>query len=186
MTMAALVLASGLSRRYGSDDKLMAELKGQALLAYCLDTVETAGFQHRFIVCPDPDPRAELARRFGFSVIANQSPEDGQGTSISLGARHVINAGFDTACILLGDMPFITADYLKSLRKMNGDIVFSQVQDIDQPPAVFRLAALKALTGLSGDKGAGALDLSCFNVSHMKLPAEMSVDFDTEDDFKAV
>lgn len=183
MKTAALILASGLSRRFGKEDKLLAELKGQALLAYCLDAAKNVDFDGLFVICPDPDPRADLARSLGFTVINNPSPEAGQGASIALGAQHCISDGFDAVCVLLGDMPFVTTEFLKELNQTPGDIVFSQLDDRDQPPAIFRGSALQKLTDLSGDKGAASLDLSAFAKTHIPLPEGMSVDFDTEEDF---
>lgn len=186
MKSAALVLASGLSRRFGSEDKLLADLKGQALLAYCLDAARNTGFDGLFVVCPDSDPRADLARTFGFEVIGNRAPELGQGASIAVGTRHILDKGYQAVCVLLGDMPFITAEYLMRLSETSGDIVFSQRDGVEQPPAIFRNLSMQALTGLFGDNGARTLDLSSFDVTRLNLPVEMSIDFDTEDDFKAV
>ena len=183
MKIAAMVLASGLSRRFGQDDKLLADLKGQALLAYSLDAVRSADFENRFIICPEPDPRAILARNFGFNVIANSEPEAGQGASISLGAKYLRANGFDAVCILLGDMPFVTPEYLKQIQAMSGDIVFSRTNNKEQPPAIFRGDALEILTTLSGDQGASQLDLSPFTVSNIDLPGEMEKDFDRPEDF---
>lgn len=183
MKTAALVLASGLSKRFGSEDKLLADLKGQALLAYSLDTARETGFDGLFVICPDPDPRADIARSFGFDVIPNPSPEAGQGATIALGAKHCLSAGFDAVCILLGDMPFVTSDYIRELTQSTGDIVFSRSGTHHQPPAIFRGPAIKTLTQLSGDNGAKALELSNFHVEYINLPDEMARDFDLPSDF---
>jgi len=180
---AALVLASGLSKRFGSEDKLLTDLKGQALLAYSLDTARETGFDGLFVICPDPDPRADIARSFGFDVIPNPSPEAGQGATIALGAKHCQSAGFDAACILLGDMPFVTSHYLRRLKRQNGDIIFSRSGSCHQPPAIFRGPAIKALTQLSGDNGAKTLELSNFHIEYINLPEEMARDFDLRSDF---
>jgi len=186
MSLAGLVLASGRSERFGRQDKLLAMLNGKPLLAHCLENVQGAGFDDVFMVCPDPDPRADLARRLGFKVIPNPDPQTGQGASIALGASFLLAKGYDSVCIILGDMPFISSRYFKEIQETPGDIVFSRANDKDQPPAIFRGNALRALTQLSKDRGAKSLDLSSFEITLMDLPPEMSVDFDTEEDFKAV
>jgi len=185
MKMAALVLASGLSRRYGKDDKLMATLKGQALLAYCLDAAKGALFDGYFVVTPDPDPRADLARSFGFTIIPNSIAEAGQGVSISAGVSEIIDKGFESICLLLGDMPFVTSDYLRKLKSHapDSDIIFSQVNTQNQPPAIFRGQALRTLKNLSGDRGANSLDLANFAISHMEMSEAMAKDFDLATDF---
>ena len=185
MTMAALVLASGLSTRFGPDDKLMENLKGQALLAYCLDAAIEAEFEAYFIVTPENDPRARLAKSRGFTVIDNPHASDGMGNTIALGARHILAQGYDSVCILLGDMPFISGDYLKSLKSSarGFDAFFSHSQNRNHPPATFGVSALNRLTLLSGDKGASAIDFSGLKTSALDLPGDMAKDFDLASDF---
>ena len=184
MTMACLVLASGLSQRFGEDNKLLADLKGQALLAYCLDTAQSVSFSQRFALTSDDEP-AELARARGFEIIHNLTPEDGMGASLSFGVQRILDAGYDKACILLGDMPFVTASYIQKLIKSSNrsDITYSQNQGREMPPAIFRGGALRALVQLKGDKGAQSLDLSDFEIGHTELPDEMARDIDKPNDF---
>ncbi len=183
---ACLVLASGLSKRYGPDDKLLADLKGKALLAYCLDAAKMAGFDGLYVVTPKHDPRAKLAISQGFKIIDNPVPEAGQGASIACGAAYALRQSYDSGCILLGDMPFVTPAYLKGLqRRIRGaDIVFSSHHNRQQPPAIFNRKALAMLAELTGDKGAQSLDLSTLNINSSELPDDLARDFDCVDDFK--
>jgi len=186
MKTACLVLASGLSKRFGQDDKLLANLKGQALLSYVLDAARKASFDGYCVIVPDPDPRADLARRHGFEIIENPAPENGQGASLAHGAEYLIETGFKSACILLGDMPMITSDYIEKLQKhaKSFDVTFSQVDKREQPPAIFKHGALQALTGLTGDQGAKNLDLSRFSCGFIELPSFMAADYDKPLDFE--
>ena len=164
----------------------MSELKGQALLAYGLDAARSASFERYFIITPDPDPRATLARRFGFEVIDNPSPESGQGASLARAISHLWDLGIREVCVCLGDMPFVTGAYLNKLRALSGpsDIVFSHTENGDQPPAIFKQEAMQALTRLDQDQGARKLDWSGYNISRLPLPPELAFDFDRPDDFK--
>ncbi len=185
MTIACLVLASGLSRRFGDEDKLLADLNGQTLLAYCLDTAASVPFDGRFVVTAD-DGRAELAKARSFNVIQNQNPEDGMGASLTCGVRHILDAEYDEVCVLLGDMPFVTPQYIKKLIKGSArfDVTYSQNEDRLMPPAIFKGQVLQSLTQLSGDKGAQSLDLSRYNIGHVELPDEMARDMDEPHDFE--
>ena len=173
-----------MSRRFGNEDKLLADLKGQALLAYCLDTAASAPFTDRFIVTFD-DERALLGLARGFNIIHNPDPELGMGAALAGGVRHILQLGHSQACILLGDMPFVTTHYLQNLMKRSSqyDITYSQNNERDMPPAIFKGAALKVLTQLTGDKGAQSLDLSGFKIDHLQLPDEMARDMDEPNDF---
>jgi len=188
MKCAALVLASGLSARYGKADKLLADLKGKALLAYTLDAITSAKFNGYFVITPQNEARAHLAKQRRFEVIHNPDPAAGQGHSIAIGAKHIINTGFDCACVLLGDMPMIMPEYLGRLKRAaeSADVVFSRADNRNQPPAIFRGEALQALTTLSGDKGARSLDWNRFKVKRIDLPDDLAVDFDTPEDFRTL
>lgn len=183
--MAVLVLASGLSKRFGAQDKLMAEVKGQALLAYCLDAARGVNFDGYYVVTPDPDPRASLARSLGFKVIHNPTPEAGQGASIAAGVKALVDQGYDAVCILLGDMPMITSKFIERLKRASDtEIIFSRANHRDGPPAIFKGSALGALMSLTGDKGARSIDLSNFNIDVLDMPPELAIDFDTPEDFQ--
>ncbi|NNE57350.1 MAG: nucleotidyltransferase family protein [Hellea sp.] len=185
MTMACLVLASGLSRRFGDGDKLMQNLGGKPLLAHCLIAAsEIFAPEHRFIVVPNPDPRSELASQFEFSLIDNPEPETGQGRSLAIGVQALLAQNYHSVCVLLADMPFISPEFIQGFidQSENFDIGFSQVRGRAQPPAIFKATAFEPLTGLSGDQGARALDLSAFSIAQIPLPEEMARDIDIPDD----
>ena len=188
MSFAVLVLASGLSKRFGTEDKLMTDLKGQALLAYCLDAARNAEFDRYFIVTPSGDAKAELARSFGFEVIDNPHPEAGQGSSLSTGVTHLLDSKVEKVCVLLGDMPYVTGDFLRELKSASNksDIVFSRLNDRNQPPAIFNQKAMSRLTSLQGDKGAQTVNWASLKISNLEICKDLAIDFDTEDDFKAV
>jgi len=48
--IACIVLASGLSERFGEPDKLSADLCGKPVLSYVLDTARAVGFGEIFCV----------------------------------------------------------------------------------------------------------------------------------------
>lgn len=158
--VAAIVLAAGLSRRFGSDDKLLASLCGKPLAAYAAAAVTKAGFGRRYAVLPADAPALEkVFCDQGFAILANPHPDAGQGSSLAIGVKAAIAAGAKAALIVLADMPFVTPDLLIRLcdGSVDADAAISFDGERRSPPACFSASAFEALATLEGDAGAKAL-----------------------------
>ena len=87
--VAPLVLAAGLSRRFGGA-KLSALFRGRPLLANVLNQIATAREQHLLedgvVVCRSDDlDGARLATAAGLLAVANADPASGVSSSLRLG-----------------------------------------------------------------------------------------------------
>jgi molybdenum cofactor cytidylyltransferase len=176
--VAAIVLASGLSRRYGPQDKLLVELGGRPLAAHVADAVRGVGFAQRVAVCASPEVAALFA---GFTVIRNPDPDLGQQLSLRLGAEAVTAP---SVLICLADMPLISGEHLSALCDLHartGEAVATEAGSYLGPPAVFGREALFASQG-KADEGARRL---LRDAVRLAAPAEMVKDFDTPDDFRS-
>ncbi|MFV0401788.1 MAG: NTP transferase domain-containing protein [Oscillospiraceae bacterium] len=81
----AILLAAGLSRRYGRENKLLLPFRGVPLVERALSlAVGLGSFARILIVCSDPEVM-EIARRYPLEIIVNEHPEDGISESIRLG-----------------------------------------------------------------------------------------------------
>lgn len=148
-----LIPASGLSRRFGEADKLLADLGGQPLAQYVIDTSAKVGFTRRVAVVPKGDAaRRELFISSGFDVLDNPAPEAGQGASIALAMKDIQTPA---VCIMLADMPFVPAKHIEYLLQCLGKnmSIYSAIDGVSQPPAVFSGQAVEALRFVSGDRG---------------------------------
>jgi molybdenum cofactor cytidylyltransferase len=75
MKLAAVIPASGLSRRMGRE-KILLPLRGATILEAVLETLAAAGVAERVVVLrPDLAEAADRARRAGGSVVVNPHPE---------------------------------------------------------------------------------------------------------------
>ncbi|MDR0568221.1 MAG: nucleotidyltransferase family protein [Spirochaetaceae bacterium] len=82
----AVLMASGFSRRFGQDDKLLALFRGKPLARRALETICALGcFREIFFVPADPAVET-LAGDLPVRVLRNRHPELGQAESIRLGA----------------------------------------------------------------------------------------------------
>lgn len=183
------VLAAGLSRRFGAQDKLMAFLDGRPLCDHIAEAIAAFDAVPKLAICsPDSAAKAVFTAR-GLDVVENPHPDDGLSGSVKLAARHAEEADLDGLVICLADMPFVPLAHLERLcqrwletgcpRAIASRAVGSE--NWITPPAIFSAAAFPDLLATSGDTGARAL-LKGAETVEME-PAALA-DFDTIDDFR--
>lgn len=157
---ALIILASGLSERFGEADKLMADFRGKPLVQHTIDAARDVPFAERFAVIPKTSTqRRKLFNYEGYSLIENDSPEAGQGSSLKLAAKAAMEKGHDAICIMLGDMPFVQTDDLFNLIQnlSDKDRAISYCNKTLIPPAIFAKQAMSELLNIQPSHGAKTL-----------------------------
>ena len=157
---ALFILAAGKSTRFGPEDKLMAELGGQPVLAHVIDTGAPIQFGAKYgIIPPSSVKRRALFERRGFSLVENDAPETGQGSSLILAAQTAIAQKYEAICILLADMPFVPRKHLEILIDTLYDkkTAISVCNQTIMPPMAVRKSVFKALSKINPKGGAKAL-----------------------------
>ena len=144
----AILMASGFSRRFGPDNKLLAPFLGKPLLCRPLELVTQMGvFSRVYLVAANPDV-CRLAMQYPVTVLENKHPENGAIESIRLG---VTASKADYYLFLPCDQPLLdehTIDQILALRQPGG-IVRPQFGPRPGSPVLFsshyqnELAALK-------------------------------------------
>ncbi|MGY1602715.1 molybdenum cofactor guanylyltransferase [Geodermatophilus sp. SYSU D00815] len=140
---AAVVLAGGRAARLGGQAKPQLEVGGRPMLATVLAAVADA--DPRIVVGPpQPVPR-------GVVVVREDPPRGGPVAALRAGLAVVPT---DVVAVLAGDLPFLTAGLVRSLReRLTGDGVLV-VDDTGQDQlllGVWRTAVLRgAVAGVSG------------------------------------
>jgi len=192
---AVILLASGLSKRFGAEDKLLARLGETSVINHTLSNIAPVGFDLHVAVIGalsniDSALRHVLTKA-GYDIIVNPLPENGQGSSLALGAEAVLAEGFKRACVALADMPLVPSAHFTNLldRAETSDQVVSEAQTdsglITLPPCVFSNAALERLIHAHGDEGAKRY-LRGDNVAREKLSNWAAKDIDTLEDLQAL
>ena len=156
---AILLLASGLSSRFGAGDKLMADLHGRPVLARAASALAGRPVAKRVaVVGTDQSARRTCLEALGFEIVLNPAPEDGQGRTLAIGSQYVRDTTeADSVLILLGDMPFVTDTHLEGLAKalsQGASAVMSETGGRLSPPALFRRDHFNQLVAVTGDRGA--------------------------------
>jgi molybdenum cofactor cytidylyltransferase len=181
---AVVLLAAGLSRRYGAVGKLVADFQGKPLARHVAETLGSLPFAHRIVVCrAGDDDLAAMLAGLGFTVARNPDTTRGQASSLAIGVEA---AGQPEALMVcLADMPLVTAAHLRVLikRVTPGGIVASVAGEREEPtpPAAFAREYLPELLRLEGDKGARQL---LQIAERVVAPAGTLRDFDTPEDFR--
>lgn len=178
--MACLVLASGLSERFGESNKLQAELGGQTVLSHILNTVKSAGFGETFIV-------SQKTSFTDLTVVLNDNPKAGQGHALRLGVTAMLDAGWSRAMVVLGDMPLIRTSHLKDMVAVfDGDIAMVSLSGGRKlPPAIFAKSALEQIIAQTSDIGAKVI-FDQLTPATFPLDADSALDVDTPQDLARV
>ncbi|WP_158541583.1 nucleotidyltransferase family protein [Pelagibacterium lacus] len=157
---ATLVLAAGASRRFGADNKLLAEIEGRPMVEHILMRIAALPFAQRLAVVDDLEgPVAGIARRHGITPVLSPDAATGMGASLAAGAKAL---GSESAAVfvLLGDMPFVPAAIFAALAaRLEDPVSIARPRTPQGPghPVLFARRHFSALAGLEGDSGAGAV-----------------------------
>lgn len=170
--VTAVVLAAGLSRRFGRGDKLLHPIQGRPLASHIANTLRSLPLRARIVVWSNVD----VAHIFSdFIQIRNTEPERGMGHSLSLGLS---KARTSHVLVCLADMPFVTASHLTSLIQAAVPDDHRHVATFSAgylgPPALLEMSLLASQT-FDGDKGARAL---LFDARQVEAPTSQIVDVD--------
>lgn len=192
MNTGFLVLAAGQSRRFGTDDKLLAPFDGKPVIAHVLDALQQAAPTAPTRVCLSPQNDNDLSenalarylqsRRQAVLVCPNA--QLGMGSTLA----DAVAACGDWAgwVICLADMPHIKArTYEQVLRTpAPGGILAPHWQTQRGHPVRFDQKWRNSLCELRGDTGARAL-LDRFNDQLTRLSVDdpgITLDIDTPSD----
>ncbi len=163
MNITAILLAAGRSRRFGPDDKLMAELEGTPIILKTLGALSGSKCRAiHVVVAPDNSPLKELLKDQPASLVANPQAEAGIGSSIATGIASLEDdvAG---ALILPGDMPWMTSAFINRLieafvaNERNRVIVPTTPEGEQRNPIIWPRSYFAELCKLSGSRGAKKL-----------------------------
>lgn len=103
----AIVLASGVSKRFGSENKLMMPIDGKSIIEATIENLEQSDIDRIITVTGHQGGRVRRALKNHDTIfIDNPDYAKGFGTSIHAG---ISSLGVDVAAVLivLGDMPFV-------------------------------------------------------------------------------
>ncbi len=150
--VAAIVLAAGRSRRFGSA-KQLARLEGRTLLEHVLERAFTAGLRPIVAVVPVWLTRPASADA-ALTWVRNPYPERGMSHSLRLGLA-ALPEEVGAAVVLLGDQPTVEPRAIRAVLAGRGDrpIVAAFAAGHPAPPVLLEREAFALARALEGDVG---------------------------------
>jgi len=160
--IAVILLAAGMSRRFGTDDKLLAPLADEPLALHAAKHIVELAPRRRIAVCRDDHGAlARLLAAHGFEIVANPRPERGLSRSLSCGVAEAARGPDVAAMVCLADMPFVSTGHLRKLiarfDPVEAPVVASTNGNATTPPALFARALFEKLRSGEGDRGGKVL-----------------------------
>jgi molybdenum cofactor cytidylyltransferase len=178
MNVAALLLAAGYARRFGSDKRLLpvpAEnpVDQLPLLKYTLSRYLSV-FDQCVVVVREPDPALAILERMpDVNIVRQANARAGMGDNIALAMQQGGISTCDALAIALADMPLVQTQTLSELREhaRRDRIICPQFEGQRGHPVIFGSALFSDLSQLCGDIGARRV-LS----AHAELMVDIAVD----------
>lgn len=179
-----LILAAGASTRMGGKTKQLLPWADTTLLGHAIQQA-TEVSETVVVILGAKSDMIEQQIPSQVETIVNPNWEQGMGSSISVGIKHLSNLGkaMDGILIMLGDQPFMDVGYLKELVRgfNNGEhsIVATSYGKRMGVPAIFKPTLVSELSGLDQDYGAKQIIEKYAHQAKAIDPDGKEIDIDT-------
>jgi CTP:molybdopterin cytidylyltransferase MocA len=173
--ICGLILAAGEGTRFGSEPKLLAELRGRPLLEYAIAAQSAVPALERIVVVLGANAD-RLLRRVDFldsEPIVCEQWHEGQAASLRRGLEEL--AGAEKVIVTLGDEPLITPQVVARFVDERAPARATYEGRPGHPVALGR-EQLDATSTLSGDRGARDLLAGARMIECARLCSGLDVD----------
>jgi molybdenum cofactor cytidylyltransferase len=177
VSIAAVVLAAGASRRLGTPKQVLMH-EGEMLVARAARIAAEASLFPVLVVMRSDAEFNGVLESLGYRCVVNKEAEEGMAASIRCGVAEAKEVGASGVVILPCDQPALDATHLRKLMEEPEYTASSSYGNIRGIPAYFPAAQFDVLQKLRGDVGARDLLRSSRAVENEAL----AFDIDTPDD----
>jgi molybdenum cofactor cytidylyltransferase len=191
LRVGAVLLAGGASRRFGADNKLLASVDGQPMIARVAREIVGAGVDD-IVVVTGAEHQGYVTALSGLPVriISNANWNDGIGGSIAAGAR-ALATDLDGAFVVPGDLHNLSAAVFRRLIEKFSEhsassVIVPVTADSEQRnPVLWPNSLFPHLAQLTGAKGGKSLldTLAEGRVDVAFDDERLFADIDTTDDY---
>ncbi|MEL7462112.1 MAG: nucleotidyltransferase family protein [Pseudomonadota bacterium] len=184
-TTTGLLLAAGQSRRFGPEDKLLADLGGRPVVCHAAAALAKAGCDHLVAVTSNPAVAQVLTE---FEHVAPVAHGAGQSASLRAGVLRAAERGANRVLVVLGDMPLVTPETMRAILVRGLEHGFAATSDglRRMPPICFENSVFSEVLDLTGDKGARAKLQALPEAACVMVSAHELGDIDTVDDLETM
>jgi molybdenum cofactor cytidylyltransferase len=186
-SIAAIVLAAGGSKRFGSPKQLL-KWEGVTLinrvihlaLTFPLDPVIVVlGSNYEII-------KENIIDKEKVRIVKNDDWGVGQSTSLIAGVKE-IEAENIPFVVLLCDQPQITEKnvqaVIKTFKESKTDVVITEIEGKMIPPVIFSPFCIPGISKLKGDRGARSIIEEYQYKTYKETDSRILMDIDTKEDF---
>jgi molybdenum cofactor cytidylyltransferase len=188
--VAGVVLAAGTSSRMGRN-KLLLPLSGTSVLRRAVAAAREAALDPVLVVLGHQSDRA-LGELTGLDCTPVFNPDYARGMNTSVRAGiSAVPEDVSGAVLMLADMPFVTAEMLRTLverhRASDAPLVVSTYGEVLAPPILYGRALFGELRALDGD-GCGKRVVKAHRAEAVAIawPPSALADLDVPDDVDRV
>lgn len=150
--MVGIILASGLSKRFGSN-KLLESINGKPMVYYALKAAKESSLEKIVLIYKDDEVK-NIAKQFNIPCILNKKYALGQSEGIKIGVKAYCNE--DSFMFIMADQPFLTPSTINKLIeqfKSKDKIIVPKYKGRNGSPVIFPKRFIKDLLNLHGDVG---------------------------------
>ena len=188
--IAGVVLAAGLSSRMGTN-KMMLKVGGTSVVRRAVSTALSAGLDPVVAVVGHESARirGELA---GLCCTAVENPDYARGMNTSLRAGiRALPDDVEAAVVLLGDMPLVDAEMLRSLadrfRSARPKLLVSTYGEVLAPPILYARGLFGELRALDDEAcGKSVVKRHRGEAVELPWPVERLTDLDVPEDLHRI
>jgi molybdenum cofactor cytidylyltransferase len=158
-TIAAVVLAAGLSQRMGDRNKLLADVDGLPMIARVVEMLRRSRVQP-IVVVTGHDAAAVEAALAGWPIRVVHNPDYARGLSASLRVGlQALEPDRDGVLVMLGDMPWVSSPTIDALVEAfeatgEGSICVPAYDRKRGNPVLWPVRYVDEMKALTGDVGA--------------------------------
>jgi molybdenum cofactor cytidylyltransferase len=184
--IAAIVLAAGASRRFGSQ-KLLARVSDRALVRVVVEQTLACNVDHVLVVLGrEAEEVREALLDLPIEFALNGAWEQGMSTSLRCGVAALPSAA-EAAMVVLGDQPLpgtvVQNRLVATVRATSAAIVAPEYEGTRGNPVIFARSVFPELLRVSGDQGArSVIARAPTRVRLVRFPFPPPVDIDTPED----
>ncbi len=160
--IAAIVLAAGMSRRWGPDNKLLAPVDGTPMIVRTLSSLLASSVRPVIVVLGhEADTVRPLIASLDVTIVTATGFADGMSESLKTGIA-AVPPDCDGALICLGDMPWIKPATFERIAasfdpRLSVRAIIPAFLQRQGNPVLIGRALFPDVAALTGDKGAKAL-----------------------------
>lgn len=194
--MIAVILAAGLSKRFGGK-KLLEKINGKPMILHVAELVTSYGFEQKILVYSDEEVLKAVSdycmKDSVFHFLFNGRAAEGLSTSIKLAVENAEpDRKGDGIMFFVGDQPFIDERTVRKLigafHQGNGSIIVPSYGANRGNPVIFSIKWFEQLKNLVGDVGGRIImrehPEEVFEVTIED--SEIGKDIDTKEEYNAI